>query len=159
MALMNSAAIMLFDFWLIHSRKYDVLALYRMNDIYRYNAAGMNWRAIVAFIVGVAPSLPGFINSINSNIMVGDGQYPYKFGWLLGFVGTSIVYCALEYGFPPADTFIERAVLPDEVYDRVLEGQPVDIGYEGKDEAVGDDAEIQEHGKKGGWKAMAERIL
>lgn len=69
------AAIMVFDFWYIHRMKYDTLALYQPHSIYRY-WEGVNWRAIVAFIVGVAPSLPGFINSINTNIDVGIGVHP-----------------------------------------------------------------------------------
>lgn len=108
------AAIMLFDFWVVHGRKYDSLALYDPNGIYRYTH-GVNWRAIVAFLVGVAPSLPGFVNGINGNIDVGVGVHPYQFGWLLGFVGTAGVYTALSLLVPARETFIERAVRPDEI--------------------------------------------
>ncbi|KAF4313539.1 putative ncs1 allantoate transporter protein [Botryosphaeria dothidea] len=129
------AAIMLFDFWVIHQRKYDTRALYEPHGIYRYTA-GVNWRAVVAFLVGVAPNLPGFINSINSDIEVGVGVHPYQFGWLLGFVGTSIVYLTLEYAFVPKETMIDKAVLPDEVYeslglyDNEIEGVPIGEGEE-----------------------------
>lgn len=109
------AAIMLFDFWVIHKRKYDTIALYNPHGIYRYTY-GVNWRAIVAFLVGVAPSLPGFVNGINNNIDVGSGIHPYQFGWLLGFVGTAIVYTILSLVFPARETFIERALRPDEVF-------------------------------------------
>jgi NCS1 family nucleobase:cation symporter-1 len=157
-----SAAIMLFDFWVIHSRKYSVLALYHPNSIYRYNSVGMNWRAIVAFVVGVAPSLPGFINSINSNIHVGVGQHPYQFGWLLGFVGTSLVYCALEYGFPPKETFIDRAILPDEVYDQVVDGVNVHYGEKGSEGDMEREI-LHEQGNNGkqkkGLRTWADRIL
>ncbi|KAL1865586.1 hypothetical protein VTK73DRAFT_5194 [Phialemonium thermophilum] len=109
------AAIMLFDFYVIHRRRYDTLALYNPEGIYRYRG-GVNWRAVVAFLVGVAPSLPGFINSINPKIHVGVGVHPYQFGWLLGFVATTLVYLALTRFFPPVETFIPRAVRPDEIY-------------------------------------------
>ncbi|EAT81538.2 hypothetical protein SNOG_11039 [Parastagonospora nodorum SN15] len=89
------AAILVWDFWVVHQRKYDTLALYQPGGIYRYTA-GCNWRAIVAFVVGVVPNLPGFINSINPGIDVGVGSRPYTFGWLLGFVATSLVYVVLE---------------------------------------------------------------
>ncbi|CEL01951.1 Putative NCS1 allantoate transporter [Aspergillus calidoustus] len=112
------AAIMLWDFWVIKDRKYDTLALYQpSNRTYRFNDWLFNWRAIVAFLVGVVPSLPGLINSVNSNIDVGVGVHPYQFGWILGFVGTSIVYVALSMVFPCDESLVHRAVLADEIYD------------------------------------------
>ncbi|KAJ5887415.1 hypothetical protein N7495_007456 [Penicillium taxi] len=133
------AAIMMFDFWVVNKRKYDTLALYQLwNPIYRYNLKlpfmtksihGVNWRAVVAFIVGVVPSLPGLINAVNSSIDVGVGVHPYQFGWLLGFFATAGVYWALSALFPAIDTQIERAILPDEIYDErgiVVEGYEVD---------------------------------
>jgi NCS1 nucleoside transporter family len=146
------AAIMVFDFWLIHQRKYDTLALYQPDSIYRYTY-GVNWRAVTAFLVGVAPNLPGFINSINPNIKVGVGVHPYQFGWLLGFVGTSIVYVVLEYAFPPTETLIDKAVLPDDIYD--AQGV-VDEGVGAEGSTNGDEARDAE---KGGWKAKLDRIL
>jgi NCS1 family nucleobase:cation symporter-1 len=143
------AAIMVFDFWVIHKRKYDTLALYQPHGIYRYTG-GVNWRAVVAFVVGVAPNLPGFINSINPAIDVGVGSRPYTFGWLLGFVATSVVYLVLStWVSPPRETFIEKAVLPDDIYDVqgvVDEGVSVGSGEENSNE-------------KTGWKAKLDRIL
>ncbi|OAL51511.1 uracil permease [Pyrenochaeta sp. DS3sAY3a] len=143
------AAILVFDFWLIHRGKYDTLALYQPHGIYRYTA-GVNWRAIVAFVVGVAPNLPGFIQSINPSIDAGVGARPYAFGWLLGFTATSIVYIVLSmFVAPPRETFIEKSVLPDEIYDQqgfVDEGVSVGSGEENRTE-------------KAGWKARLDRIL
>lgn len=110
------AAIMVMDFWVIHERKYDVLALYQPDNIYRY-CRGANWRAILSFVVGLTPSLPGLINSINPSIEVGVGRHPYEFGWLLGFSATALLYTALSLLFKQKQTFISRAVLPDEIYD------------------------------------------
>ncbi|EPS28393.1 hypothetical protein PDE_03339 [Penicillium oxalicum 114-2] len=128
-------AIMLFDFWVINRGRYDCLALYQpSNPIYRYAGTlpilktpvwGLNWRALVSFIVGVVPSLPGLINGVNAKIDVGVGVHPYQFGWLLGFVATAVVYLALSWLFPARETQVPRAVLPDEVYDErgiVVEG-------------------------------------
>ncbi|KAJ5608707.1 hypothetical protein N7528_009274 [Penicillium herquei] len=122
------AAIMLFDYWIINRQRYDALALYQpWNPTYRYECtipgfpehiiSGFNWRAIVAFLVGVVPSLPGLINAVNPSINVGVGVHPYQFGWLLGFFSTSGVYIGLSLWFPAKETQIERAILPDEVYE------------------------------------------
>ncbi|KAL4805795.1 permease for cytosine/purines, uracil, thiamine, allantoin-domain-containing protein [Aspergillus unguis] len=127
------AAIMLWDFFLIKKRKYDTVALYDpANPIYRFNACLVNWRAVLAFLVGVVPSIPGLINSVNPSIGVGVGVHPYQFGWLLGFVGTSLVYILVNWGFPAREALVARAVLPDEVYEERMEGQGdidgVDLG-------------------------------
>ena len=123
------AAIMLFDFYVVHKRRYDTVSMYNPKGIYRYTG-GVNWRAIVAFLVGVAPSMPGFINGINPDVDVGVGIHPYQFGWLLGFFGTALVYTALSLLLPARETFIDRAVRPDEVYaaQGYAEGVPPDSG-------------------------------
>ena len=118
------AAIMLWDFWVLNRLKYDTWAMYQPHGIYWYSY-GVNWRAVVAFLVGVAPNLPGLINAVNTKITVGVGDHPYQFGWLLGFVSSSIVYVGLSLIFPATETRLERAVLPDEIYDMrdpVVEG-------------------------------------
>lgn len=133
------ASIMMFDYWVVNRRRYDCLALYQPhNPRYRYefsipgfsgkSISGTNWRAVVSFIVGVAPCLPGLINTVNSHIDVGVGIHPFEFGWLLGFVATSITYVSLSWLFPARETQIDRAVLPDEIYDRgtVFEGMEAD---------------------------------
>lgn len=77
----------------------------------------------------MAPNLPGFINSINPSVDVGVGKRPYTFAWILGFVITSLVYVVLSTVFPPTETMISRAVLPDEVY---AGEEGVEVTVEGK---------------------------
>jgi nucleobase:cation symporter-1, NCS1 family len=142
------ASIMLFDFWVVHKRRYDTVALYDPDGIYRYTG-GVNWRAIIAFLAGVAPSLPGFINGIDNDVDVGVGVHPYQFGWLLGFVGTTIVYLTLSFVFPAKETFIDKALRPDEIFlgqDYVVEG--------------GSSEEIEtEQSEKKGFRQRVERFL
>lgn len=160
------AAIMLWDFWIVKRGKYDILALYQPENIYRYTY-GVNWRAVTAFLVGVAPNLPGLIHSVNSHIPVGVGIHPYQFGWLLGFVGSSVVYIGLSYLFPAKETLIERAILPDEIYDAretVVEG--VELPMPSDEEKIGSGgsgtAEAVEIHEKSGFKRLVksmDRIL
>ncbi|KAL1591312.1 hypothetical protein SLS60_012095 [Paraconiothyrium brasiliense] len=145
------AAIMVFDFYVIHHRRYDTLALYQPYGIYRY-WYGVNWRAVVAFVAGVAPNIPGFIHSINPTIDVGVGSRPYTFGWLLGFVGTSVVYLGLSLAWTPRETLIERAVGPDEVYDAQPVDEEITFGIGGGENGGATD-------EKGGWKGRLERLL
>lgn len=67
--------------------------------------------------------MPGFVHSVNPHIAAGVGVRPYTFAWLLGFAITSLVYVSLSMVFSPRETMIERAILPDEVYEGVIEGE------------------------------------
>ena len=143
------ASILVFDFWVVKQRKYDVRALYDRHGIYSY-WHGVNWRAIVAFIVGIAPNMPGFIYNINSSINPGAGIYPYDFAWLLGFVGTAIVYVGLSYFFPDRQSYPPRFIGPDEIY-----------GDTGSDlegvEVASDENELNPGLEKRGFRTKASR--
>lgn len=147
------AAIMLFDFWVVHRRRYDTRALYNPLGIYRYNGGGVNWRAVVAFLVGVAPSLPGFVNGINPNIDVGVGVHPYQIGWLIGFCGTAAVYTGLSFWIPARETFIDRAVGPDEIYAE----QDVSFNVQDSNGSSGETKAVVE--EKTGLRSRLERLL
>ncbi|KAL2866913.1 nucleobase cation symporter-1 family protein [Aspergillus lucknowensis] len=108
------AAIMVCDFWVVKGRKYDCMALYQPQGIYRYTR-GFNSHAMIAFVVGTTPSLPGLIHSVNSHIHIGVGVHPYEFGWLLGFFGSFAVYLSLNYWFPCVDAKISTAVFADDI--------------------------------------------
>jgi NCS1 family nucleobase:cation symporter-1 len=53
------AAVLGADYWIVKSRAIDVPALYRSTGRYRYNVAGINWRAAVAFVISIVPNIPG----------------------------------------------------------------------------------------------------
>lgn len=148
------AAIMLFDFWVVHKRRYDIVALYDPKKIYRYNSWLVNWRAVVAFIVGVAPSLPGFVNGIDSSIDVGVGVHPYQIGWLIGFAGTAVVYTGLSLLLPAKETFIDKAVRPDEIF---AESEEYSIETQNSPAEGGEVGMVSD--EKTGWKTRLERLL
>ncbi|KFA70855.1 hypothetical protein S40288_09839 [Stachybotrys chartarum IBT 40288] len=135
------AAIMLFDFWVVHRMKYDTIELYKPNGIYGY-PLGVNWRAIVAFFAAIAPSLLGFINGIDPNIDAGEGNRPYAFGWLLGFFAAALIYTTLSLVFPARKTFIPAALRPDDVFEGRWAGE--DGGDRGSD-LVSDDKQAADH--------------
>ena len=90
------------------------------------------------------------MNGINSNIDVGSGIHPYQFGWLLGFVGTALVYTALSLLLPAKETFIDKALRPDEIF--IGQGEEVERGS-GSEEV---ETEVPE---KKGFRQRAERFL
>lgn len=64
------AGVIISDYYLVKKRKLDVHELYKDHGIYWYNH-GWNWRAYAAFLIGVAPLIPGFAKSIEPTLDVG----------------------------------------------------------------------------------------
>ena len=123
------AGIISADYWLIKKQHVDIPALYNPHGRYRY-IVGCNWRAAIAFIVPVAPLLPGLALSISGakKIHISEGtQHLYTFNWLFGFVTAIILYTVLSLAFPA-----KKTILTDTVWslDGTIEGQ-------GSDEEMG----------------------
>lgn len=112
------AGIMAADYWLVKKRNIDVPALYDPYGRYRY-WHGINWQGFVAFIVPVAPLLPGLANAI-SGTDIGTGLvHLYAFDWLFGFCLSIFLYTSLSYIFPH-----KEALVPTSIYSRdVIEGK------------------------------------
>lgn len=160
------AGIMLVDFWVLHRRRYDVRDLYTYGGRYHY-WNGINFRAWVAFVIAIAPTLPGLAQTVTpASVDVGVGLHPFQFGWFLSITVGSGLYLALSYVFPARETFVERAVEPDEVYDetkgrdeageQVIDGVEVENGekgYRGTDE-IGGGSE-----RKIGWKQRIYEMI
>jgi NCS1 family nucleobase:cation symporter-1 len=118
--------IMVTDYWLVHRTHVDVPSMYRPHGRYRYTY-GANWRAAAAMIVSVPLTLPGLINSINTNIHVGVGARLFDIAYLLGFTLASAVYFTLSRLFPAHETMLDHAILEQETL-------PDDGSYYGSDE-------------------------
>ncbi|KAL1591489.1 hypothetical protein SLS60_011881 [Paraconiothyrium brasiliense] len=52
--------ILLSDYYVVHRQTYDVEDMYIPHGKYRYNKWGTNWRAVVAWLIGSVPLIPGF---------------------------------------------------------------------------------------------------
>jgi NCS1 family nucleobase:cation symporter-1 len=100
------AGILASDYWLVKKQNIDVPALYNPNGRYSY-WHGWNWRAFLAFIVAVAPNLPGLAYLIGLNADGFDGvkisngaKNLYTFDWLFGFVTSVVIYTTMSLIFP-----------------------------------------------------------
>lgn len=85
------AGIMIADYWILRRRELDVPDLYRVRGRY----AGVNWVAIVALAVGIAPNVPGFLRSVKvlpNALPLWEALYPYA--WFTGFAIAALVYVA-----------------------------------------------------------------
>jgi NCS1 family nucleobase:cation symporter-1 len=94
------AGIMIIDYYFIRKTTLDVDQLYRENGIYSY-ANGWNMAAILAFVAGVLPNIPGFLNAAfpASFADVGDTfKTIYTYAWFVGVVISAIVYGLMMKG-------------------------------------------------------------
>jgi nucleobase:cation symporter-1, NCS1 family len=87
------AGIMIADYFIVRGGTLIVNDLYRRGGIYEYRR-GINWIAVGAFAVAVAPSLPGFIGAISGRPIAGLGATLYNWAWFVGFLIAAVVYVA-----------------------------------------------------------------
>ncbi|KAK5996885.1 Uridine permease [Cladobotryum mycophilum] len=97
--------LMVSHYLIVNKRKLKIDDLYRGNSdsIYWYTW-GVNFRAPVAWVIGVAPCLPGFIAAVNTSVKVPDGVTElYYLNYLYGFLSSALVYAVLHWIFPSKD--------------------------------------------------------
>jgi NCS1 family nucleobase:cation symporter-1 len=93
------AGIMLADYYLLRKTRLNVEALYDERGEYSYGGSGINWRAIAALAIAVAPNVPGFVNAAT-----GKKFFPawcdttYGYAWFIGLGLGLLAYCALMTG-------------------------------------------------------------
>lgn len=109
------AAILAADYWVTKRTHIDVPSLYRRNGRYRYNNAGTNWRAVIAFLVSVVPNIPGMAAQVNTSLAgsIGGAQYIYDMFYLYGFSSAFAVYVFLSHFFPAKETLIPATIHED----------------------------------------------
>jgi len=120
------AGILASDYWLVKKQKIDVPALYDPRGRYRY-WYGVNWRALLAFLVAVCPNLPGLAYSIDQSSSGGGdsvhiskgAQNLYTFDWLYGFVSSIFVYTVLSLLFPAAESLVMTTVYGHDITDGI----------------------------------------
>ncbi|POS78332.1 NCS1 nucleoside transporter [Diaporthe helianthi] len=97
------SGILVADFWIVRKRLIKMRDLYIGNEesIYWY-WNGFNWRAFVAFVVSIAPALPGYIMSCaNINGVPNNAMKLSRLGFIIGFVVAVVVYPVLSFISPP----------------------------------------------------------
>ncbi len=88
------AGILIVDYYLIRRTKLNVVDLYQENGNYTY-AGGWNWVAIVAFVLGVLPNVPGFLNAAFPQSFPNVGDFfkgVYTYAWFIGLAISAVVY-------------------------------------------------------------------
>lgn len=104
-ALMGAiAGIMICDYWLLRRQRLDLEALYDPAGQYSYTG-GVNWRAIMALFIAIAPVVPGFLHAAStpggqvSDPGLADRLYDYA--WFITFGIGFMVYLGLMKAHAP----------------------------------------------------------
>ncbi|HJS43893.1 MAG TPA: NCS1 family nucleobase:cation symporter-1 [Gemmatimonadales bacterium] len=85
------AGIMIVDYFVLRRGQLIVDDLYRRDGIYEY-AGGLNWIALGALALGVAPSLPGFVAALRGAPASGFFGAIYNWAWFAGFLIAAVAY-------------------------------------------------------------------
>ncbi len=94
------AGILIVDYYLVRKTELNVTELYRDNGVYSYGS-GWNSAALVAFVIGVLPNIPGFLNAAFPAAFpdVGDGfKTIYTYAWFVGIAISAVVYGVMMKG-------------------------------------------------------------
>ncbi len=94
------AGILIIDYYFIRKTELDVDQLYRDDGAYSYGN-GWNMVAVVAFLAGVLPNIPGFLNAAfpASFPSVGEGfKTIYTYAWFVGIAISALVYGVMMKG-------------------------------------------------------------
>jgi len=90
--------IMIADYFLIRHKRLNVAALYTPEGEYRYTR-GFSMVALIALVIGVLPSLPGFL--VNVHLLGSAGISSillnlYNYAWFAGFALAFVAYLGLR---------------------------------------------------------------
>lgn len=94
------AGIMIIDYFVIRKTRLDVAELYKHDGRYSYGN-GWNTAAVIAFVIGVLPNIPGFLNAAFPAAfpeVSGWLKTIYTYAWFVGIAISSLVYGFLMLG-------------------------------------------------------------
>src|SRR5271170_1670682 len=90
--------ILIADYFICRRCKLNVTALYKSNGEYRFTN-GFSIVALISLVIGVLPSLPGFlvnINALSAESIPASLAHLYNYAWFIGLAVAFTVYLALR---------------------------------------------------------------
>lgn len=116
------AGIICADYWIVKKQNIDIPGLYDPHGRYRY-WYGINWRAMLAFLLGFTPNFPGLIYAVagstgQHSVHISAGaRHLYSFDWLFGFVTGAFVYTVASLLFPELEAMVDQTITSREFID------------------------------------------
>lgn len=91
--------ILIADYFIIRRTRLDLPGLYRRSGPYWYSA-GINWRAMVALALGIAPCAPGFLGTVTAVKVPAFWTQLYAYAWFVSLGIGLAAYVLLMLSFP-----------------------------------------------------------
>lgn len=138
-----AAAVLVVDFWIVRKTKWNIPHLYDPQGIYWFTA-GVNWRAILAYTMGMWPALPGFIAEVSSasgspvQVDIVWRRF-YQVSFFFGFTVSAVLFYGFNKVSPPpglgvqVDFDVDGSIVVDGVVQgsgRVEKGADVGVRVE-----------------------------
>lgn len=131
----NITGIFLADYFILRSQNIDIRHLYVAGPQGQFwFSRGFNWRAVVAYLIPLAPNMPGIISKINFSV---PDYVPWITNWsyLFSIIVAGLAFWLLNVISPPPGGLLHEAVHADDVIDwttmtridDVMSGLPCDI--------------------------------
>lgn len=110
------AGVIFADYYIVRKGYINIFHCYtnKPDSYYMYNKYGTNWRALIAYIIGIVPNFTGFLGSLDVSVPIGAMKV-YYLNYFIGYLVSALVYLALVYFYPIAGV-PENAKLTDRVW-------------------------------------------
>lgn len=95
------AGIMICDYWVLRRQQLDLRQLFEPKGLYSYSG-GVNWRAMIALVIGIAPCVPGFLDAATGGQIAALPflKSLYTYAWFVTFALGFVLYWLLMLGHP-----------------------------------------------------------
>lgn len=95
------AGVIFADYFIVRKGYINIYHCYsnKPGSYYMYNKWGTNWRAVVAYLFGIAPNFAGFLGSVNVVVPMGAMKV-YYLNYFIGYLVAAITYVVLVYFWP-----------------------------------------------------------
>ncbi|GAA5850077.1 hypothetical protein JCM8547_001005 [Rhodosporidiobolus lusitaniae] len=103
------ACIMIVDWFFVRKGKVDIRDLYDPEGPYKYHF-GFAWRGYLAWIVALAPNIPGIAHAVDPVHNKDVQKYTYYFSWGFAVAASCIVYYGICFFFPPTFSMPHEAM-------------------------------------------------
>ncbi|MBP6589199.1 MAG: NCS1 family nucleobase:cation symporter-1 [Chitinophagaceae bacterium] len=98
--------IMIVDYYFIRKQQLEVDELYSFKGRYQFSG-GINYKAVLALLIGIVPNIPGFLVTINvlrADMVPAVISNIYHYAWFVGFLVSGLVYLTLMKNDTPQRT-------------------------------------------------------
>jgi len=126
------AGIIVCDYWICRARSLRIFSLYDPRGVHYYTM-GVNPRAVIAFIFGIVPNMPGLAVACGAKGIPKGATYLYSLSWLVSILVSGSTYwlCWKVWPFPTEqsqEAFIEGQTPQGHVSIKGMDNKDLDLG-------------------------------